>query len=251
MLRFGLHSGKESSEKHAGNGVRRAAGCPAMKRYLLLVAAMIGAILFLFAVVEALDVPLLRDPSASLARLGGWAAFAGVALLVADVVLPVPSSLVMVAHGALFGVTFGALLSLFGSLGAGLFGFGLGRRGGPLMDRLVPAAERARANALLDRWGDLAVIATRPVPVLAETVAILAGASPMTWGRMILATAAGAAPACLLYAVAGATAKSFDSAVAVFAIVLAVSGIFWFLGRRRPRRSQTVDGAADRKQAQQ
>src|SRR5262245_49608118 len=91
---------------------------PPMKRYLLLVFGMIAVILLLFALVEALDIPLLTDPSESLTRLGGWAALAGVALLVADVVLPVPSSLVMVAHGALFGVTIGPLLALVVSPGS-------------------------------------------------------------------------------------------------------------------------------------
>ena len=204
-----------------------------MKRYVLLTAAMIGGMLFLFAVVETLGIPLLTEPSASLARLGELAAPLGVALLVTDVVLPVPSSLVMIAHGALFGATLGALLSLVGSLGAGLVGFGLGRRGGPLLDRLVSADERARADRLLDRWGDLAVVATRPVPVLAETVAILAGASPMSWGRMTFATAAGSLPACVLYAIAGAAAAAFDSTIWLFALVLALSGVFWWIGRRR------------------
>ena len=208
-----------------------------MKRYLLLTAAMIGVILLLFAAVEALHVPVLTDPSATLRGLGWLAAPLGVALLVADVLLPVPSSLVMVAHGALFGVAVGALLSFAGTVGAGLFGFWLGRRGGPLLERLVPADERARANALLDRWGDLAVVVTRPVPVLAETVAILAGASPMGWPRMALATAAGALPASLLYAIAGASAKSFDSTVWVFAVVLALSGVFWWIGRGKRRGS--------------
>ena len=90
---------------------------------------MIGVMLLLFGLVEALGIPLLTNPTASLTRLGALAAPLGVALLVADVVLPVPSSLVMVARGAPFGVAVGALLSLVGSLGAGLFGFGLGRRG--------------------------------------------------------------------------------------------------------------------------
>ena len=204
-----------------------------MKRYLLVTAAMMGTFLLLFVVVEALGLPLLTDPSASLAGLGGLAAPVGVGLLVADVVLPVPSSLVMVANGALFGVAWGTLLSLVGSLGAGLVGFGLGRRGGPLLNRLVPAEQQARANALLDRWGELAVVATRPVPILAETIAILAGASPMSWRRMTLATAAGALPCSLLYAVLGATAATLDATAAVFALVLVLAGIFWLVGRRR------------------
>jgi uncharacterized membrane protein YdjX (TVP38/TMEM64 family) len=210
-----------------------------MKRYFLLTAATIGVFLLLFALVEALEIPLLTNPSASLVGLGALAAPVGVGLLVADVVLPVPSSLVMIAHGALFGVTLGTLLSLAGTLGAGLFGFGLGRRGGPLLNRLVSAEERARANDLLDRWGAMAVVATRPVPVLAETVAILAGTSTMTWGRMTLATAVGALPGSLLYALAGATMTGFDSAVAVFALVLALSGVFWLVGRRRRPRGQS------------
>jgi uncharacterized membrane protein YdjX (TVP38/TMEM64 family) len=139
----------------------------------------------------------------------------------------------MVANGALFGIALGTLLSFAGTLGCGLVGFGLGRRGGPLLNRLVPAEEQARANRLLDRWGELAIVATRPVPILAETISILAGASTMGWRRMTLATAAGALPCALLYAVVGATAATFDSTAAAFALVLALAGIFWWIGRRR------------------
>jgi uncharacterized membrane protein YdjX (TVP38/TMEM64 family) len=185
---------------------------------------------------EWLGVPLLTDPGPWLSR-GGWIAAAlGVGLLVADVLLPVPSSLVMIAHGALFGVVGGTLLSLVGSLGAGLFGFALGRRGGPLLDRLVPLDERQRANVLLQRWGDLAIVVTRPVPILAETLAILAGTSSMTWGRMTLATFAGSLPAALIYALAGATARRLDNVALVFGLVLAVTGVFWLVGKRLRRR---------------
>ena len=164
------------------------------------------------------------------------AAAAGVGLLVADVLLPVPASLVMILHGALFGVVGGTLLSLAGAVGAALFGFWIGRRGGPLLARLVPEDERRRADALLQEWGDLAILVTRPVPILAETTAILAGASPMGWGRMLLSTLAGSLPAALLYALTGATARSLDNAALVFGLVLLVAGLFWLTGRwmRRP-----------------
>ncbi|HKI02524.1 MAG TPA: VTT domain-containing protein [Thermoanaerobaculia bacterium] len=203
-----------------------------MKRYWLLTGVMMASFLALFGLAEWLHVPLLTNPDPWLAR-GGWiAAAVGVGLLVADVLLPVPASLVMIAHGALFGVMGGTLLSLAGSLGAALFGFALGRRGGPLLDRLVPADERRRADALLQHWGDLAIIATRPVPILAETLSILAGASPMSWGRMLLATFAGSLPAALIYALTGATARNLDNLALVFGLVLAVAGVFWRVGRR-------------------
>ncbi len=55
------------------------------------------------ALAEAFHVTLLVDPVDSIGARG-LAAWVGVGLLVADIVLPVPSSVVMLAHGALLGV---------------------------------------------------------------------------------------------------------------------------------------------------
>ena len=202
-----------------------------MKRYLLIVSAMILFFLLLFFIVEALRIPLLSDPTAWLKKGGVVAACLGLGLLIADVLLPVPSSLVMVAHGALFGVVTGTLLSLTGSLGAALFGFAIGRRGGKLMERIVPAEERTRANYLLERWGALAIIVTRPIPVLAETVTVMAGASSLGWSKLILASAFGSLTPAFLYALTGAAVANFQSTALMFAIVLLVASLFWMVGR--------------------
>lgn len=202
-----------------------------MKRYALTATAVVVLMTVLFLIVEALGVPLLTDPGPWMKGGGVVAASVGVGLLIVDVLLPVPSSLVMVAHGALFGVLLGTLLSLAGSLGAALFGFWIGRRGGPLLERLVSREEAARADYLLRRWGALAIIVTRPVPLLAETVALLAGASSMSWWRVTLAALLGSLPPSLLYALTGATVANFQSTALVFVLVLLVAGSFWMLGR--------------------
>lgn len=202
-----------------------------MKRYLLIVASMMGFFLLPFFVVEALGVPLLADPTPWMQHRGIAAASLGVGLLIADVLLPVPSSLVMVAHGALFGVVTGTVLSLLGSLGAALFGFAIGRRGGKLLERVVTPEERVRADQILARWGALAVVVTRPVPLLAETVAIMAGASPLGWGRMAAAALAGSIAPSLLYALTGAAVANFQSTALMFGVVLLVTGSFWLAGR--------------------
>lgn len=202
-----------------------------MKRYLLIMASMIAFFLVLFLVVEALGVPLLVDPTPWMRHRGVAAAVLGVSLLIADVLLPVPSSLVMVAHGALFGVWTGTFLSLLGSVGAALFGFAIGRRGGSLLERLVSPEERKRADHILARWGALAVIVTRPIPLLAETVAIMAGTSPLGWRRMALAALVGSLPPALLYALTGAAVANFQSTALMFGVVLLVTGSFWLIGR--------------------
>lgn len=203
-----------------------------MRRYWAIAGLVLGAMLLAFAGVEALGVPLLRDPSAWLGRGGAPAAAIGLGLLVGDVLIPVPSSIVMTAHGALFGILPGAALSLTGSTGATLLGFAIGRAGGPLLARLVGPAEQARANHLLERWGAVAILASRPVPLLAETVAILAGASPLGWGRAAVAAMAGSLPPALVYALAGSVAADLGSALLVLAGVLLLTGAAWLLGRR-------------------
>jgi uncharacterized membrane protein YdjX (TVP38/TMEM64 family) len=202
-----------------------------MKRHLLIMGGMLAFFLALFFLVEALGIRLLVEPTPWLSRGGVLAATLGVGLLIADVLLPVPSSLVMVAHGALFGVLGGTLLSLAGSTLAALFGFWIGRRGGRLLERLVPSAERERADYLLKRWGMLAIIVTRPVPLLAETIAIMAGTSRMSWGSVTLAALLGSLPPALLYALTGASVGKFQNTALVFVFVLLVAGFFWIVGR--------------------
>jgi uncharacterized membrane protein YdjX (TVP38/TMEM64 family) len=201
-----------------------------MKRYTVMVSAILAYFLISFLVVEVIDVPLLKDPSPWFGRGSTLTALLGSGLLVADVILPVPSSAVMVAHSALFGAIGGTLLSVGGSMGAALVGFSIGRRGGPLLARLVSPKERARADYILSRWGTLAIVVTRPVPLLAETVAIMAGTSPLGWRQASLAALLGSIPPALLYALSGATAAALSSGVLVFGLVLLVAGIFWLVG---------------------
>jgi uncharacterized membrane protein YdjX (TVP38/TMEM64 family) len=207
-----------------------------LRRYWLVFGGLLAAFLALFAIVEGAGVPLLTDPSAWLGQGGVTAAAIGAGLLLADVFLPVPSSVVMIAHGALFGVVAGTLLSLAGSLGAAALGFLVGRRSARLLERLVSPAEKSRADELLRRHGSLAVVVSRPIPMLAEAVAILAGASPLGWGKMLAASLAGSLPACLLYALTGATSRNFGSGFLMFGLVLVVAAALWALGRRSPDR---------------
>jgi uncharacterized membrane protein YdjX (TVP38/TMEM64 family) len=202
-----------------------------LKWYPAVAAAVFALFLALFLIARAWNVPVLADPTPQLRQAGVPAAFLGVGLLLVDALLPVPSSLVMIAHGAAFGVALGTLLSVIGSMGAALVGFGLGRRGGPLLDRLISPRERSTADRLLEHWGVLAIVLTRPVPLLAETVAVLAGASSLGWGRVTLAALAGTLPAAVIYALTGAAVAAFGSRALVLAAAVAVAACAWLVDR--------------------
>ncbi len=210
--------------------------------YGLVVAALAGTSLLLFAVVEAAGVPLLTDPLPALRAAGAPAAVLGVALLVADVAVPVPASLVMVAHGALFGLLPGAALSLLGGVGATAVGFAVGRRGRRLVERVTTPAQRRRADRLLARWGALAIVVTRPVPVLAETVAVLAGTSPLRWPAALLAATVGTAVPAALYAAAGAAAADAVDGVVVSGLVMALAAVSALAGHLRSRSARSPRG---------
>jgi uncharacterized membrane protein YdjX (TVP38/TMEM64 family) len=205
-------------------------GC--MVRWWSFAAAIAMVLLVMFGVATASGVALFEDPT-PLLRGGRIAAgIAGVLLLVSDVFLPVPSSLVMVVHGTLFGAGIGTLLSLIGSTAAALTGFAIGRAGNGAIRRFVTPAEHERAGAMLRRWGVLAIAVSRPVPILAETIAILAGSSPLTWRQVALSAAAGSLVPSLVYAWAGAHASGIVNHAAIFAGVIGVSGLLWLFGRR-------------------
>lgn len=212
-----------------------------MKFYGLLTLIMCVCFLVLFGAVSFMQVPLLTDPQPWLGKAGALAAGVGCGLLIVDVLLPVPASLVMVAHGALFGVVTGTALSLLGTLGAAAFGFFLGRRGSPWIMNKISADERARVALLLRQWGLVAIVATRPVPILAETVAILAGTGPISWQRFLVASLLGNIPPSLLYALTGASARDFDSFVLIFGLVMVFAGLTWFLGKRFGEQALPLD----------
>jgi uncharacterized membrane protein YdjX (TVP38/TMEM64 family) len=195
-------------------------------RYATVAGAVLACFATIWLVVEALEIPVLVDPEASLDDGGAGAALLGVGLLVADAILPVPSSVVMIALGSLYGAPSGIALALAGRTTMALLGFWLGRRGGRVLERVHPR-DRERAEALLERRGALAIVMSRPVPLLGETVMVLAGASRMPWRRAALAAFVGALPEAIAYGLAGDLAADFSEGAAVWVLFLAVVAGFW------------------------
>ena len=215
-----------------------------IRRYLIVWGLVALIVLVAFGIVEALGVPLLVDPSDHLERGGVAAAALGVGLLLADVVIPVPSSLIMTTQGAVFGIIAGTVLGMLGGIGATLVGFAMGRRGSRLVHRFVGPEAVSRSSALLKRHGTLAILVTRPLPILAEATAIVAGSTAMTWRQVLAGAVVGGLPAATLYSIAGATATSLASGAMVFVLVILLAGVLWAVGWWLERRLSRQSHAA-------
>jgi uncharacterized membrane protein YdjX (TVP38/TMEM64 family) len=203
-----------------------------MRRYWIFVGAVFVGVLCLWLFADALGMSRVSDPASAMGGGGLWPALIGVGLLIGDSVLPVPSTLIMMANGALYGVVVGSSLSLAGKLGGAVAGFALGRSGRGLMDRLVGERERERAERLLARWGLLAILVSRPLPIVAETVVLLAGASGLRMVPVLLVVLVGSVPEAVACGLAGAVAVSFGGQVLIWLAMVALAGLAWIVLRR-------------------
>lgn len=206
-----------------------------MKRALILVGAVAMAVAASKLLIENL-LGISLEPTATrwIQQAGSGSALAIVTLLAIDIFLPVPSSVVMVLSGAAFGTVWGGLLSLVGSVGGEWLGFELVRRyGRRLSSRLVSDEEAARLGAVVDRHGVAAIVVTRALPIVMETLSVVAGLSGMRRSAFLIASLLGTAPIVFVYAYAGAVSRQTGSLVPAFVMLAAVAGAGWIWYRAR------------------
>jgi uncharacterized membrane protein YdjX (TVP38/TMEM64 family) len=217
-----------------------------LKRHLgvfAVASALLVGLLSLFLIARAIGVTLLEDPRPTLADGGSAGAALGVALLVVDAVLPVPSSLVMISLGALYGPVAGTLLSLAGRFGMAVVGLALGRAGAPVLVKLIGPGRRSHAEGLIDRWGALAIIFSRPVPLLAETVVLAVGAARLRWRAAVPAAFVGSLPEAVAYGLVGDAAASAANGALVWVAFLVVGTLFRLFELLHRRRSRATTAA--------
>lgn len=169
-----------------------------------------------------------------MSHAGAGSAAVLVALLAVDIFLPVPSSLVMVLSGAAFGVLWGSIFSLIGSIGGEWLGFELVRRyGARASRRIVGDEDLEKMRAMMARHGAAAVFITRALPVVMETMSVVAGLSQMSRKSFLAASLAGTLPVAIIYAYAGAVSREVSSFVPAVVMMLAVAGGAWIWYRAR------------------
>ncbi len=124
-----------------------------------------------------------------------YAWIGGILLLISDILLPVPATVIMAAAGAVYGLWPGVLISFTGSMLAGLTGYVTALFFGKKGSRYIASeTEINRFKSYFDSYGGYAVILSRGVPVMPEAITILAGLSGMKFSRFSAALIAGTLP---------------------------------------------------------
>ncbi len=162
---------------------------------------------------------------------GRWAWLAGIALLCADIVLPIPSTVVMSALGLIYGWQLGGAIAAAGSMLSGIIAYAACRFAGHRAARWIAGDDGlAKGGRLFDRQGGWLVALSRWMPVLPEAVACLAGLVRMPWRNFLLALICGTLPLGFAFAAIGALGNTRPGmAIALSALVPV---LLWLLARR-------------------
>lgn len=144
-------------------------------------------------------------------------------ILAADIVLPVPSGPVSTLAGARLGAVWGTAACTLGMTAGGVIAFALARRfGRPLAERFADAADLDRLERQSRQHDLWLLLATRPLPILAEACVLVLGLLKMPWRRFLtglfVSNLAIAATYCLL----GQYAAEREWLVAAVCLSLAV-----------------------------
>jgi uncharacterized membrane protein YdjX (TVP38/TMEM64 family) len=178
-----------------------------------------------------------NDAVLTLRQYESWAWVLGIALIWADVVLPVPQAAVIAALGIIYGTLLGGLLGSLGLVTGGLLGYLLMRTSARrYVQRFVGPRSWHKMESLFDRGGAWAIVLTRSLPYsVPEAMTFLAGLAGMPMGKFIAALTIGSVPTAFVFAAIGAgwADQPLVALVVSYVLPIPMLPIALYLMRRR------------------
>jgi uncharacterized membrane protein YdjX (TVP38/TMEM64 family) len=178
-----------------------------MRLFLLFIglAAIVLVIFFIWG--DPLLATFSQEGSiAWLNKYGDWAWAAGIVLLMGDILLPLPATLILSALGYLYGTAAGGFIGAMGSFLAGSAGYWICyMMGEKAALRLLGPKDYERGRNLSHSVGGWVVALSRWLPVFPEVIACMAGLTRMRPTTFHLALLCGSMPMGFTYAYIGST----------------------------------------------
>lgn len=175
-----------------------------------------------------------------LEAFGVWAWGVGLMLLIGDLFLPLPATLIMSALGYIYGPLWGGLLAVLGSFLSGLLAYGLcralGRRGALF---ILGEKDLEKGERVFAKRGGWIVAISRWLPVLPEIVACMAGLNQMKFRHFVLALLCGSVPLGFVFAYIGYSGVEHPYLAVV--VSAAFPPVLWGISQYALRRLTTND----------
>ena len=139
-------------------------------------------------------------------------AFLGILLFIAimaiqGLLVPIPSEIVLLAAGMIWGFWIGGIMGIIGSMAAGILCFYVSRKGGrPLAQKFVGESALEMADNLIEKYGTGAIIVARFLPFVAfDPISYASGLVDMDSKKYAFGTFIGSIPRAFFYSWLGAS----------------------------------------------
>ena len=182
--------------------------------------------------------------------LGFWGIFLFIGIMaIQGLIIPIPSEIVLLATGMVWGIYYGGFMGVIGSLAAGVLCFYVSRKGGrPLAEKFVGKKAINMADEFIEKYGIWAILISRMLPVIAfDPISYASGLVEIDVKKYTLGTLIGAIPRAFFFAWLGslfgidpsnpnieAQSTLFNI---IFLIIVAVLGalfiIYYIIGRKK------------------
>lgn len=140
---------------------------------------------------------------------GQWAWLFGLILLIGDLFLPLPGTIIMSALGFIYGPFIGGVLASLGSFLSGLLAYilcrGLGLKAAVF---LLGEKDLQKGQTLFKKNGGWIVAVSRWLPIFPEVISCLAGLNRMPAIKYVIALICGALPLGFIFAYIGYTGET-------------------------------------------
>lgn len=173
----------------------------------------------------------LFSEEGSIEWLHRYGALAGMGLLVSDLLLPVPGTVVMSAMGYVYGPWWGGVFSSVGSISGGLLAYGLCRAlGHRAAVWLAGEEDLEKGEQFFRRGGGWVIVLSRWLPLLPEVVACMAGLTRMPFRAFFVALICGCLPLGFVFAAVGAAGKDSPGLALALSAVLPI--VMWLVMKK-------------------
>jgi uncharacterized membrane protein YdjX (TVP38/TMEM64 family) len=141
-------------------------------------------------------------------RLGIFGIFLFLLVMaIQGLLVPIPSELVLLASGMIWGFFWGGIMGIIGSMAAGLLCYYVAYKGGrPLAEKFVGESALNMADNFIQKYGTGAIVIARLLPFVAfDPISYISGILKYPIKKYTIATFIGSIPRAFFYAFLGAT----------------------------------------------
>ncbi len=191
---------------------------------LVIAVVLITLCFFLFDELESFSIDLITQFKNNPLQY----AFVSFVVLVSDIFLPIPSSIVMYLNGVFLGLVNGFSVSLISVNVSSVIGYFVGK----YSSIALKSKPDAFSEKILKKYGHFAIIITRGIPILSESVCFVCGYNLYNLKIYLLLNLIGYLPICLVYAYFGSIAVNQNLFFISLGTAFFCSFLLWLFGKK-------------------